>query len=256
MFRLANRSFYFKHFFGSVQVKESPSKLKQVNQMTDRASLLWEPTTTATLPDDPSFNTIRATKVVGASTIASHLDKTVTMVCDGHMSCEGTFWANRVRAQTRTTTCDRNAKVKPQKKTHFLKGVRQLNIYQYHYKGDDENDTTLGVMAQELMPVFPEIVVPATIPGQYMSIKSDGVPAIALGAIKELDATQQFILDSQKQIHKKNEELERDVRVQAERLREQDDRLRAQSDLMRMQADRLRMMEEQFMKLKYTINST
>ena len=201
------------------------------------ASLDWESESgSATLPSDASFNTVRATKTSG--TITSHLDKTVALVCDGHLSCAGTAWVNIIQSQTKLKISDWNAKTDQEKRQRVLPGIRQLNIWNYRYKTD--NVKTIGVMAQELGPVFPELVRVPTCPDQYMSIDTDGLGAVTLGGVKELDVDVQRNARDIQQIDDDNDRLRRSLRAQADRLTEQDDRLRAQNDRMRSLEDMIR----------------
>lgn len=203
------------------------------------ASLDWESGSgSSSLPSDASFNTVRATKTSGA--IASHLDKTVALVCDGHMSCAGTAWVNILKTNTKWQVSDWNAKLDQEKRQPVLPGIRQLNIWNYRYKTDTPGSRTIGVMAHELRPVFPELVNIPDTPGQYMSVNTDGLGAVALGGIKELDLTVQQHSTRLQYILDDNTQLRRDLRAQADRLTEQDDRLRAQNDRMRSLEDMLR----------------
>ena len=171
--------------------------------MTDRASLLWASTTTATLPTDASFNTVRTTKNT-TTDITGYTDKSVSLVCDGHCSVQGTIWANRVRGNT-GTTCDPRAKAAitqltgnedESKNTHFLPGIREMNVWTFHYKTDSPDQMMLGPMTDETLLQFPKIVdVPDVseddehIP--YNGINLCGYTTICLGGIKDLDETQQ-----------------------------------------------------------------
>lgn len=223
--------------------------------MVDRASLTWGTTSTATLPDDGSFETLRVTKTSG--TISSHLDKTVALVCDSHFSCAGTAWVGTLKTNTKWQVSDWNAKVGREKKRNVLPGIRQLNIWNYHYKEDDPSRTTIGVMAQELLPVFPELVHVPTQPGQYMAVNTDGISAVSLGGIKEVDANVQLNDKKIERLEHENERLRRDFRAQADRLTEQDDRLRAQNDRMRSLEDMMRSQTEFIKKLSEAVkNST
>ena len=218
------------------------SETKEV--MSDRASLLWEATSSTALPENGSFTTLRATKTSGD--ITSHLDKTVALVCDSHFSCAGTAWVNVLKTNSKWQVSDWTAKVDPQKKRGVLQGIRELDIWNYYYKGDDPSAMTIGVMAQQLRPVFPELVHVPTQPGEYMSVNTDGITAVTLGGVKELDALVQTKFSA---LEADNERLQRDLRVQATRLTEQDDRLRAQNDRMRGLEDMLRNQNTRISKL-------
>jgi len=207
--------------------------------MSGRASLLWQSTSgVAVLPSDASFTTLRATKSSGD--ITSHLDKTVALVCDGHFSCEGTAWVGTLKTNTKWQVSDWDAKLKQEKKHNVLAGIRQLNIWNYHYKTDTPDKKTIGVMAQELLPVFPELVHVPSNPDQYMSVNTDGISAVSLGGIKEVDENVQQNSKLITQLDDGQSRLCRDLRAQSDRLTEQDDRLRAQNDRMRNLEDMIR----------------
>ena len=207
------------------------------------ASLIWETSSgTATLPDDASFNTLRTTKSTGD--ISSNLDKTVALVCDGHFSCAGTGWFNIIKANTKWQVSDWDAKLGKKKKRNVLAGIRKLNIWNYYYKGDTPDNTTIGVMAQELLPVFPELVHQPEKPGEYLSVNTDGISAVSLGGILELDESVTDVKKRVSKMERENELLRRDLRVQSDRLTEQDDRLRAQNDRMRNMEEMIRSQAE------------
>jgi hypothetical protein len=215
--------------------------------MSDRASLLWESSSVSDLPNDASFNTVRVTKTNGA--ITSHLDKTVALVCDGNFSCAGTAWVGTLKTNSKWQVSDWDAKVGHDKKRNVLPGIRQLNIWNYRYKTDPPGSKTIGVMAHELISVFPELVHVPKQPGQYMSVNTDGISAVSLGGIKEVDANLQLVEKKVAVLEYTNDLLRRDLRAQSDRLTEQDDRLRAQNDRMRSFEDMLRTQSDRITKL-------
>jgi len=211
------------------------------------ASLMWETPTTVSLPSDPTFTTVRTTKNTTGD-IASNLDTTVSLVCDGHFACAGTAWANRLQSNSKWQVSDWDAKKRRKKKYGLLPKIRKLNVWDYQYKDDPSDTPMIGVMAQQLLPVFPELVHVPAIPTEYKAVNTDGITAVTLGGLIELDksTTDGFeVVDTRMtRIEQENDNLRRDMRVQADRLREQDDRIRAQNDRARAQSDQLCSLED------------
>jgi hypothetical protein len=103
------------------------------------------------------------------------------------------------------TWSDTRIKNDQQKMAPILSKVLQLNPMTYQYKlNNPENETSLGFLAQEVKPLFPELVHVAKgkVPGydnisDLHSINYSGFGIIAIKAIQE---QQQIIQDQQKQI--------------------------------------------------------
>lgn len=73
--------------------------------------------------------------------------------------------------------------------TGALGNVKQLNGYRYNYKG--KTDTLIGVIAQEIEPVYPELVYEFTNPDTNETSKAvryELLTAVLLEAVKELSA--------------------------------------------------------------------
>lgn len=221
--------------------------------MTDRASLLWESTSaSASIPSDLSANTVQAWKTsAGITGPTDYLNATI--YCEGDLACKGTLHATMLKG-TNYQISDADAKVDPVKRRGILDGIRKINIYNYHYKGETPEDTTIGAMAQELLVPFAEIVdVPED--GTYMSVNSYGLASIGVGGVKELDKVVQGALDRIKtletnefklisQLNAQDQAMRAQTRAYTTKLNEQNARLRAQDDRMRAQDDRMRAMEE------------
>ncbi len=215
--------------------------------MSDRASLLWESTSaTASVASDLSLNTLQVWKTSPAPPNANITGPgdyvNATIYCEGDLACKNTLWAGRLRANTRLTTSDWRAKLKHTKRTEFLNGIRQIDVYSYYYRTDTPKDTTLGVMAHQLLPVFPELVEVPSNQKHYMAVNYDGLSAVCLGGVKELDAQVQTMSTQVERLKDRCESLEHDLRTQAARLREQDDRMRAQDDRTRALEERMRVL--------------
>lgn len=234
--------------------------------MSNRASLTGYPSssTVATLPTDGSFNSLRITKGTSPN-ITGHGDKTVALVCDGHVAVEGTVWANRVRGSS-STTCDPRAKRDVAELTdhEFLPGIRNMKLYQFCYKTDPSTAAPMmGPMADQVLEQFPLVADVPKNPKEYLGVNLCGYTSVCLGGIKELDIAQQAQTKCQAHIVERldimeqqisrlknlNEQLTRDLRVQADRIREQDDRLRANADRLREKNLRLTRLEKWKLKM-------
>lgn len=66
-----------------------------------------------------------------------------------------------------------------------LSAIKDLPVYSYNYKGDSPEDRRLGVMAQDVEQVRPELVKTDSSGIKY--VDNYGLTALALSAIKDLD---------------------------------------------------------------------
>ena len=96
-------------------------------------------------------------------------------------------------------------------------------------------------MAQEVQLAFPDLVdTSAAARGGYMGVEYDGLVAVCIQGIKEVDSDNHDLRDRLGRCEQNQAHMLRDLRVQADRIREQDDRMRAQNDRMRALEDRMR----------------
>lgn len=83
------------------------------------------------------------------------------------------------------STSDRRLKNIGSKNNAGLNEINKLKIYNYTFKNDEKKQPKVGVMAQDLMKVFPNSVFKG--PDGYLRIKWDEMFYAAINAIKELD---------------------------------------------------------------------
>ena len=145
---------------------------------------------------DASFNTLQVWKTSPTTEIddsTSNItgpddDVNSTIFCNGDLACKGTLWAIRLRAQTRWTISDPDAKDGKKPLSNFMTRLRRLNVYQYHYKSDAKKQKTIGLMADEMQQVFTELVDTSQVTeGGYRQVNLDGVFCAAIGGLKEVD---------------------------------------------------------------------
>ena len=82
-------------------------------------------------------------------------------------------------------TSDRRLKNIGSKSTAGLAEVLKLNVFDYIFKNDKEKTPQIGVIAQDLMKIFPNSVMKNK--DGFLSIKLDEMFFAAINAIKELD---------------------------------------------------------------------
>lgn len=86
---------------------------------------------------------------------------------------------------TKTTTSDRRLKNIGSRNNAGLKEINKLKIYNYTFKNDEKKSPHVGVMAQDLLKVFPNSVFKGN--DGYLRIKWDEMFFATINAIKELD---------------------------------------------------------------------
>lgn len=82
-----------------------------------------------------------------------------------------------------TALSDRTLKENIVKTKYGIDKIRQVNIYQYNFKG--EKDTKIGVIAQELQKIYPEAVSKAN--SKYLTVNSDWIIYSMVQALKDVD---------------------------------------------------------------------
>jgi hypothetical protein len=95
-------------------------------------------------------------------------------------------------------TSDKKLKKNISKVSNVLPKLSEIDTYTYHYKDQDNSaKRTLGVMAQEIQPHFPELV--ETNEDGNLGMNYAGLSVVAIQAIKEqqvqIDAQQKEIED-------------------------------------------------------------
>ncbi len=89
------------------------------------------------------------------------------------------------RVDITQTTSDRRLKNIGSKSTAGLKEVQKLKVFDYIFKDDKNKTPQIGVIAQDLMKVFPNSVMKNK--DGFLSIKLDEMFFAAINALKELD---------------------------------------------------------------------
>ena len=84
---------------------------------------------------------------------------------------------------TLTQFSDKALKENIVKTKYGIDKLRQVNIYQYNFKG--EKDTKIGVIAQELQNIYPKAVSKAS--NGYLSVNSDWILFSMVQALKDVD---------------------------------------------------------------------
>lgn len=82
-----------------------------------------------------------------------------------------------------TQFSDKTLKENIVKTKYGIDKLRQVNIYQYNFKG--EKDTKIGVIAQELQNIYPKAVSKAS--NGYLSVNSDWILFSMVQALKDVD---------------------------------------------------------------------
>lgn len=82
-----------------------------------------------------------------------------------------------------TPFSDKTLKENIVKTKYGIDKLRQVNIYQYNFKG--EKDTKIGVIAQELQNIYPKAVSKAS--NGYLSVNSDWILFSMVQALKDVD---------------------------------------------------------------------
>jgi len=95
-----------------------------------------------------------------------------------------------------SATSDRRLKENIQPMDSVLKDVMKLQASQYSYKTDTDHKPCIGFIAQDVEPLFPQIVTPPIVDGERetnYTMDYSGFGVLAIKAIQE----QQVIIDSQ-----------------------------------------------------------
>lgn len=130
------------------------------------ASKLMTPSTTKAAIDD----------AVGKIDLSPYFLKTGGTV-SGNVTVTGT-----AKAQTFQSTSDVRNKENIEPVGKVLDKLQGINLYRYNFIGDDTK--RLGLVAQEVVKVFPEVVTEDE--DGYLAIDYNGITAILLEALKEL----------------------------------------------------------------------
>lgn len=90
-----------------------------------------------------------------------------------------------------TTVSDRRLKADIQPVGPVLDRIEKVNVVQYRLKSDPNASRVVGVIAQEIQPLFPEVVTRD--PGsEYFGVNYSGLGALAVKAVQE----QQVVIES------------------------------------------------------------
>lgn len=130
------------------------------------ANKLMTPSTTKAAIDD----------AVGKIDLSPYFLKTGGTI-SGNVTVTGT-----AKAQTFQSTSDVRNKENIEPVGKVLDKLQGINLYRYNFIGDDTK--RLGLVAQEVVRVFPEVV--AEDEDGYLTIDYNGITAILLEALKEL----------------------------------------------------------------------
>lgn len=98
-----------------------------------------------------------------------------------------------------------------------LDRVNRLNVVQYAYQHDENREMTVGLLAQETEPLFPELVIEDEA-SDYLGINYSGLSVVAVKAIQEQQAMineQQVHIES---LEKQNAALEKQYKALEQRL--------------------------------------
>lgn len=91
-----------------------------------------------------------------------------------------------------TQSSDKTLKANVNVLSPVLSKVTQLAVKTYHYKSDESQETTIGLLAQEAKELFPELVSYSKVDGLY-GVNYAGFSMVAIKAIQE----QQAVIDAQ-----------------------------------------------------------
>lgn len=112
-----------------------------------------------------------------------------------------------------TQVSDRNLKTNIRKLSDGLKKIKQLNGYRYSFKqsGDDIKkntpiETTLGIMADELEKIAPELVYVQDTGNK--TVNYAGITPLLIEAVKELSEENKTLKEKQKTLEKRLEKIE------------------------------------------------
>ena len=130
------------------------------------ANKLMTPVTTKAAIDD----------AVGKIDLSPYFQKTGGTI-SGNVTITGT-----AKAQTFQSTSDVRKKENIEPVGKVLDKLQGINLYRYNFIGDDTK--RLGLVAQEVVKVFPEVVTEDE--NGYLAIDYNGITAILLEALKEL----------------------------------------------------------------------
>lgn len=130
------------------------------------ANKLMTPSTTKAAIDD----------AVGKIDLSPYFLKTGGTI-SGNVTVTGT-----AKAQTFQSTSDVRNKENIEPVGKVLDKLQGINLYRYNFIGDDTK--RLGLVAQEVVKVFPEVVTEDE--DGYLAIDYNGITAILLEALKEL----------------------------------------------------------------------
>ncbi|MBC6995025.1 tail fiber domain-containing protein [Neolewinella lacunae] len=86
-----------------------------------------------------------------------------------------------------TQSSDKSLKENIQNVGSVLAKVRQLEIKNYSYKSDSTHETTIGLLAQDAQPLFPELVSYSKADGLY-GVNYAGFSMVAIRAVQEQQA--------------------------------------------------------------------
>ena len=75
-----------------------------------------------------------------------------------------------------------------------LDRIQQVEALSYHYKSAEAKETTIGFIAQDVLPIFPELVSYSAADDLY-GINYAGFSVVAIKAIQE----QQEVIESQQE---------------------------------------------------------
>ena len=84
------------------------------------------------------------------------------------------------------STSDRRLKYVGKENSSGLDKIRQLKVFNYTYKKDDNKEPHVGVIAQDLQKVFPDAVKKGK--DGFLTIRMEDMFYAVINAVKELDA--------------------------------------------------------------------
>ena len=139
-------------------------------------------------------------------------------------------------------TSDRRLKYVGSENTSGLDKIKQLKVFNYTLKKDENKTPHVGVIAQDLQKVFPAAVKKGL--DGFLSIRFEDMFYAMINAIKELDSRltalekeNQQLKDILKQVRNDNKALKEQNRIQNELLKQlQDDNKKQEARLKAIEA--------------------
>lgn len=106
-----------------------------------------------------------------------------------------------IRAQEVTAVSDNRLKTNIKPLGDVLTKINQLQAYSFFLKGDEKNQNKIGLIAQDLLPIFPEFV--AQDEKGFYSINYANMTAVLLNACNQLTLQNQTFENRLKKVEEK-----------------------------------------------------